>query len=106
MSLHNILTSFLSLGRDWIKLIIFTFSSKTSFREGGIFFFFMGMAVADAVATVALLDFLFCSWDNTGRLSSHGLRTVCAHINAVIPWDAAHCKKIDLLISKLGPGVA
>ena len=65
MSSHNILNSRVFLGRDLIKLIIFKLSSKTSFQDGGIFFFFhsKGLAVEDAVATVALLDFLFYSRD-------------------------------------------
>jgi len=37
-SSHNILNSLVFLGPDLIKLIIFRLSSKTSFREGRIFF--------------------------------------------------------------------
>ena len=92
MSSHNILISLVFLDRDLIKLIIFTLSSKILSGKAA-FFYSKGLAVEDAVATTALLDFLFYSWDNTGRLSSHGLRAVCAHMNAVIPWDAALCEK-------------
>ena len=91
MSSHNILNSLVFLGRDLIKLFSH-FHPRLLLGKAAFFFPSKGMAVEDAVATAALLDFLFYSWDNTGRLSSHGLRTVCAHINAVIPWDAAHCE--------------
>ena len=93
MSSHNILNSLVFLGRDLIKLIIFTLSSKTSFREGGIFFTARPWRWRTQWLLLHSLTFCFILEITPDVFSSHCLRAVCAYINAVIPWDTAHCEK-------------
>jgi len=99
MSSHNILNSLVFLGPDLIKLIIFTLSSKTSFREDGIFFTARAWRWRTQWLMLHSLIFCFILEITPTSFQSWPLRRLCTHQRSY-PMGCRSMWKIHLLIWK------